>query len=127
MEIKGTIIGNTPSKSNCYKIITIKKKGKMPYSSLGKTKKLKDYENSFYQQVGKIRGQMIDDLFKFEIDVYYPSARADLDNSLKIVLDCLQKSEVIKNDNKCTDIHARRFIDRNNPRIEFRIILAMKE
>lgn len=122
MIIEGKILGNTPSKSNCYKII---KKGGFP--SLAKTPALKKYEDSFYMQVGKYRGSMIDEFFEFEIDVYYPSNRSDLDNSLKVVLDCLQKVEVIKNDNKCTKIIARKFIDKENPRIEYKIKLAKDE
>ena len=94
--IEGTILGNTPSKSNCYKIITFKNKstGKT-HASLAKTSALKKYEYSFYMQVGKSRGAIIDEYFEFEIDVYYPSNRSDLDNSLKVVLDCLQKAKVI--------------------------------
>ena len=46
----------------------------------------------------------------------------DLDNSLKIILDVLQKPcYVIDNDNQCAEIHARKLIDRANPRIEFTI------
>ena len=40
-----TIQGHVPSKSNCYKIITI-----AGHASLAKTKALKDYENAFYLQ-----------------------------------------------------------------------------
>ncbi len=122
--ITGTILGNTPSKSNCYRIITMRSKAGKTHSSLAKTSVLKKYEDSFYMQVGKYRGAMIEEYFEFEIDVYYPSNRSDLDNSLKVVLDCLQKSKVIKNDNKCTQIFARKFIDKLNPRIEFKIKLA---
>ena len=111
-----TIFGNAPSKSNCYKII---KKGK--HMSLAKTPALKKYEEAFFMQVGRYRGALIDAYFKFSIDVYYPSNRSDLDNSLKVVLDCLQTSKVIKNDNKCTEIHARKFIDKKNSRIEIKI------
>ncbi len=64
MEIKGTVLGNTPSKSNCYKIITINGHG-----SLAKTKSMKAYEDSFYMQVGKSRDMMIEEFFEFEIDV----------------------------------------------------------
>ena len=122
--IEGTILGNTPSKSNCYRIISMRGKNGKGHSSLAKTSALKKYEDSFYMQVGKYRSAMIDQYFDFEIDVYYPSNRSDLDNSLKVVLDCLQKSKVIKNDNKCTQILARKFIDKLNPRIEFKIKLA---
>lgn len=124
VEIEGKILGNTPSKSNCYRIITMKGKNGKSHASLAKTSALKKYEDSFYMQVGKFRGIMIDEYFEFEVDVYYPSNRSDLDNSLKIILDSLQKSKVIKNDNKCTKIIARKFIDKENPRIEFKIKLA---
>lgn len=119
MIIEGTILGKVPSKSNCYIII---KRGQ--HCSMAKGKALKAYENSFYMQIGKHRDAMIDEYFEYEVDVYYPSNRSDLDNSLKIQLDCLQVAKVIKNDNKCTKIVARKFIDKLNPRIEFKIILA---
>lgn len=115
MVLSGTILGNTPSKSNCYKVITIKGKG-----SLGKTSALKKYEDSFFIQC-KNRDKMVEGFFKFEIDVFYPSNRSDLDNSLKVVLDCLQRAKVIKNDNKCVEIKARKFVDKVNPRVEYRI------
>lgn len=122
--ITGTILGNPPSKSNCYRIITMTGKNGKTHASLGKTTALKKYEDSFYMQVGKIRGAMIDEYFELEVDVYYPSNRSDIDNSLKCTLDCMQKARVIKNDNKCTKIVARKFIDKNNPRIEFKIKLS---
>lgn len=112
-----TIKGNVPSKSNSYKIIKIN-----GYYSLGKTKRLVDYEKSFYLQLpSKYRKLNIESEFRFDIDVYYDSKRPDLDNSLKIVLDCLQKAKVIKNDNKCVEIHAKKLLDKTNPRIEFKI------
>ena len=43
-------------------------------------------------------------------------------NSLKVVLDCLQKAEVIKNDNKCIEIIAKKHLDKIDPRIEFSIV-----
>tara|TARA_R110002153_G_scaffold241842_3_gene397025 strand:- start:196 stop:582 length:387 start_codon:yes stop_codon:yes gene_type:complete len=116
------IYGKVPSKSNCYKIITLGPKNKR-FSSLGKTKALKEYENSFFMQLsGAYRGKDIEGFFELEIDVYYPSMRADLDNCLKGVLDCLQKSKAIRNDNKCVKIVARRFVDKKEPRIEFKLI-----
>lgn len=111
------ILGRVPSKSNSYKIIKLK-----GYSSLAKTKALNDYEKSFYLQCSKYRNKNILGLFEFEVKVYYPSNRSDLDNSLKIILDCLQKVNAIKNDNNCIRIVAEKFIDKENPRIEFKII-----
>lgn len=112
--MKQTIKGIVPSKSNCYKIITISGHG-----SLCKTKALKDYEQSFYLQCDKYRNANITGLFEIVLDVYYPSNRSDLDNSLKCVMDSLEKVKAIENDNKCVRITASKYIDKENPRIEF--------
>lgn len=112
-----TIKGNAPSKANCYKVITIGGHG-----SLCKTSALKAYEESFYMQIGKYRNLLLDDLFEFEVRVFYPSMRSDIDNSLKCILDCLQHTRTITNDNRCVKVTAEKFIDKADPRIEFRII-----
>jgi Holliday junction resolvase RusA-like endonuclease len=121
--MKTTILGNAPSKSNCYKIITFTGKLGKSHASLAKTKAMKAYEDNFYIQLpANLRNQLISGYFEFYIDVYYPSQRSDLDNSLKVVLDCLQKSKAIKNDNKCVKIVAQKFLDKERPRIEFEIV-----
>lgn len=112
-----TIRGNLPSKSNNYRIITIHGHG-----SLTKTDALKKYEADFYMQCGAYRDLGIKDYFKFYIRVFYPSRRTDLDNALKCVLDCLQHTKTIVNDNLCTHIEADKFIDKVDPRIEFKIV-----
>lgn len=112
-----TIIGQIPSKSNSYKIITIGGHG-----SLGKTKALTDYEKSFYMQVGQYRNLNIEGFFELHIRVYFTTMSHDLDNSLKLALDCMQNARVIKNDNRCVKIIAEKYIDKLNPRIEFRLI-----
>ena len=117
MEYKAIIKGVPVSKSNSYRIITINGHG-----SLTKTTAMKKYEEAFLWQVGAIRDLMINGLFEFHIDVYFPSKRSDLDGCLKAVMDCLQKSKTITNDNNCCLIHARKFIDKENPRIEFKIV-----
>lgn len=110
-----TIYGKCPSKSNGYKIV---KKGQ--FSSLAKSKQLEAYEKSFYLQCN-IRGMGIDAMFKFTMDVFYENNQPDLDNCLKVVLDCLQQCDVIKNDRQCVEIHLRKLIDKREPRIEFMI------
>jgi len=118
---KQVIYGTVPSKSNCMKIITFKNKDKSKeHSSLGKTKILQAYEKSFYLQCNQYRNRNIESFFELHIDVYYPNNRSDLDNCLKIVLDCLQKDvKAIKNDNLCVHINAHKYLDKVNPRIEF--------
>lgn len=116
MEKEQIIRGQCPSKSNSYKVIRIAGHG-----SLGKQKCLKDYESSFFMQCGKYRGLNIQGYFELYIDVYFTTMSHDLDNCLKIVLDCLQSCKAIKNDNRCVKIMAQKFIDKNDPRIEFTI------
>lgn len=108
------IYGKIPSKSNCYKIITL-----MGHGSLAKQKVLKDYEKSFFMQCGTYRNKMIDGYFKLEVNVYHENMRPDLDNCFKVLLDCLQSCKAIKNDRFCVEIHAQKFVDKNNPRVEF--------
>lgn len=110
-EYKFTILGDTPSKANAYKIITIG-----GHASLSKTQRLKEYEKSFFLQC-PCRGVNVSSFFTIDIDVYYANNRKDLDGSFKILLDCLQQCKVIKNDRECVEIHARKLIDKNNPRV----------
>jgi Holliday junction resolvase RusA-like endonuclease len=111
---KVVIYGQAPSKSNGYRIISIKGHG-----SLAKTKELKEYERNFglqYKKSEKIIGN-----FEVEVDVYFRSNMSDLDGMFKVFLDCLQKVEAIDNDRYCMKISARKFVDKANPRIEFEL------
>ncbi len=109
------IYGDVPSKSNGYKVITIN-----GHSSLGKKKTLKEYEQKFFLQCS-LRKKNISHYFKLTLDCYFGSNRKDLDGCLKIILDCLQSCGAIKNDRLCAEIHARKLIDKINPRIEFEL------
>lgn len=109
------ITGQPPSKSNAYKIITV-----AGHSSLAKTPATKQYEESFFLQCS-LRGANIHRRFCLDVDVFFQSDRPDLDNALKVLLDCLQSCKAIKNDRLCAEIHARKLIDKTNPRIEFTI------
>jgi Holliday junction resolvase RusA-like endonuclease len=111
-----TILGQTPSKSNCYKIITLAGHG-----SLAKGAALKDYEKSFYLQCNEYRNKNIKGLFELIVNVYNSSQRPDLDNSFKILLDCLQACKAIENDRNCVKIVAQKFVDKLNPRVEFEL------
>lgn len=113
MEHRAVIYGQPPSKSNSYKIITIS-----GHASMAKTSATKEYEGQFYLQC-PYRNQNIDKFFTLDVDVYFKSNQPDLDNALKVVLDCLQSCKAIANDRFCTEIHARKLIDKENPRIEF--------
>ena len=116
MNHEAVIYGSVPSKSNSYKIITI-----AGHASLGKTSAMKEFEKKFYLQCG-YRNKSIQGFFELYVDVYFQSNQPDLDNSLKGLLDCLQTCKAIKNDRNCVKIVANKFIDKNNPRIEFTIV-----
>ena len=109
------ILGQVPSKSNGYKIGN---------NRLYKSKELKEYENRFSWLYALAQGkpsEPIKDKFSIKILVYFQSNRSDLDNSAKIILDCLQTCGVIENDRLCHELHMVKYIDKENPRIEFEI------
>jgi len=113
-----TITGQAPAKSNQYRIVSIN-----GHSSLAKQHSLKKYEESFYWQLpGTYRNLMIECPFELHIRSYFTSMSNDIDNILKVVLDILQYTKTIKNDNRCCKIVAEKFIDKQNPRIEFKIV-----
>ena len=111
-----TILGQVPSKSNSYKVVTLGGHG-----SLARTDALVRYAANFYMQMGRYRSLGVQGMFELHADVYFTTMSHDLDNSLKVLLDCLQKGGAIRNDNRCVKIVVRKFIDRNNPRVELQI------
>lgn len=117
MKHEQIIYSNPPSKSNSYRIITIKGHG-----SLAKTDALHKYEKDFFLQCGAYRNRKISGFFELYLDCYFSSNRPDLDNALKSTLDCLQTCKAITNDRNCVGIHARKFIDPVKPRLEFTLV-----
>lgn len=110
-----TILGQVPSKSNGYKIGN---------NRLYKSRELKDYEHFFHLKMLAYRFMFKDSIkekFSIEIHVYFQSNRSDLDNAAKIILDCLQTSGVIENDRLCHRLLMYKFVDKENPRIDFEI------
>jgi len=51
------------------------------------------------------------------VSVFRPAKRGDLDNYLKVMLDALE-GVLYENDNQITEIHAFRYDDKENPRVE---------
>ena len=111
------IYGQIPSKSNCYKIVTLNGHG-----SLAKTPALKQYEKDFYLQCNQYRNRAIMGLFELHANIFNGSQRPDLDNSFKCLLDSLQTCNAINNDRNCVKIVAQKFVDKKNPRVEFELI-----
>jgi Holliday junction resolvase RusA-like endonuclease len=126
MKHEQVIYSQPPSKANQYKIITVVTNGKK-HGSLSKTDAMHKYEHDFYLQCGAYRNKNISGFFELYVDVYFHSNQPDLDNSLKVILDCLQGCKAIKNDRNCVKIVANKFVDRNTPRIEFTIVEVGKD
>lgn len=62
----------------------------------------------------------IDGNVVIELDIYRERKRGDLDNRIKVCLDSLQ-GRVFEDDSQIVEIHARRFDDKDNPRVELKI------
>lgn len=77
-----------------------------------KDAEIRAYERAFALQAGKFRGARIGEPFRLSVKVYFRSKRSDLDNALKTLLDCLQDSEIITNDNLCMEIQASKGVSR---------------
>jgi len=88
-----------------------------------KKKAIKDYEKSFIDQIPpKYKGLNISYNMNVEIHCYYDSRRPDLDNSAKVILDCLQAAKVIKNDNKVYELHMYKHVYKlTGSRVEIKI------
>ena len=111
------VIGQVPSKSNGYRIA----KGR-----LIKSEQVREYEKSFYLQSIIYKNLGIEGNFEFHAKVYFKTNQSDVDGSLKIILDCLQKINAISNDKNCQKIVIEKFLDKNNPRIEFYLVESLK-
>ena len=107
-----TIKGQVPSKSNGYRIAN---------NRLFKSKELKEYEESFASQVVKeykITKIAYENKFGVSMKIFFQSNRSDLDNAAKVILDCLQANNIIKNDRNCWQLQMTKEIDKLNPRVE---------
>ena len=122
MKHEQVIYGSVPSKSNLYKIIKKRTADGRLVSSLAKSDAMLAFEKKFYLYCGAYRNKNIKGFFELYADVYFQSNQPDLDNSLKGLLDCLQSCKAIKNDRNCVKIVANKFVDKENPRIEFTLV-----
>lgn len=119
---KQVILGAVPSKSNCYVLIAHKiKNGEKHRAAMVKSHRLRKYEEAFYLQCNRYRNAKIQGHFTLEADVYFPTKLSDLDNCLKVILDCLEDVAAFENDNMCVRVVANKYVDKTNPRIEFTV------
>jgi len=111
-EYTATICGEPASKSNSRQLVRFGKR----LASI-KSKKARDYVQSFASQAPKINPLIDTDVLLF-IRIWYASRRPDLDESL--IMDCLQ-GVAYKNDRQVKGKLILHGLDKENPRAEIRI------
>lgn len=105
------VLGKVPTKSNKYRI------GK---GNFYRDESISLYEKDFAKQVtSKYKNRFKNkDRLIVMVDWYTTNFRQDIDAPLKILLDCMQKNQIIINDNRIDYLNIVRYIDRKNPRVE---------
>lgn len=110
-----TIIGEPASKSNARRLIKIKKKFRVI-----KSKKAIDYVGEFKKQLKDQHLElMIEGRVCLFVKVWYASWRPDLD--IELIKDAMQ-GIIYRNDRQVVEQYACRYLDKDNPRIEVKIV-----
>tara|TARA_R110000868_G_scaffold407365_1_gene688761 strand:- start:333 stop:704 length:372 start_codon:yes stop_codon:yes gene_type:complete len=106
------VLGEPASKANSRKIV----KFGLRLASI-KSKKARDYVDSFKRQVQPIEPLLTGDV-SVSMTIYYASRRPDLDESL--ILDCMQ-GVIYENDRQVKEKHIYHALDKENPRTEIMV------
>jgi Holliday junction resolvase RusA-like endonuclease len=107
------ILGQPPRKSNSRRITK--------WGGIIKSDEALQYVQDFILQAqyyGEPLGNLNQDL-RVDIAVWYKNRRPDL--SIELILDCLEKAGVIKNDRYVREHHVYGFVDKENPRVHIKI------
>ncbi len=115
-EVTFTIPGKVPAKSSSRRVVRTRS-GRTRVISSDETRAYEDdfglYLKRRHRALGTWDGGLV-----VQIVVYAVSKRQDLDSYSKILLDAMQANDVIKNDNRVEELYLKRFIDKENPRVE---------
>jgi Holliday junction resolvase RusA-like endonuclease len=107
------IPGEPASKSNSRRLVSIKGKPRVI-----KSEKALKYSKQFESYVRPPDCPITGDV-KLIVEIWYKTRRPDLDPSL--IMDLLQKTQVIENDRQIKEIHAFHHLDKENPRAKITI------
>lgn len=116
-----TIMGQPPRKSNQRQLVR-RGRGSKARPMIIKSKEARQYVEDFQKQIlGKEQQQYgsLEENLRVDIIVWYTSRRPDL--SVELILDCLEKARVIKNDRYVREVRSYGFVDKKNPRIKVRL------
>jgi Holliday junction resolvase RusA-like endonuclease len=101
-----------PSANDYYRSIG---RGRMLLSSDGRNYKTAVTYIAYRERMKQLEGELV-----IYLDLFRPQKSGDLDNRIKPVLDALIKN-AYADDKQIVEIHARRWDDKVNPRVEVRI------
>jgi Holliday junction resolvase RusA-like endonuclease len=119
LDIRLHIAGQPPRKSNSRRIVTNRRTGKpMVIKSQG----ARDWAGDAAKQIPASARQRVGSVERplaITFWVRYASRRPDL--SVELILDLLEKAEVISNDRHVYEFHAYKEFDKDNPGVEILI------
>ena len=112
------ISGEPCSKANSRIMIVAKGKRRCIKST-----QAQKYVDSFLRQAKAMHFYPIVDDAKLICNIYYSSYRKDLDESL--IMDCLQKAGMLKNDRQIKEKHIYHHIDKKYPRAQIELYMKI--
>lgn len=112
-----TIFGKIPSEADSYKVVAdgFSASGK----KLVKSDRVYAYEHAFMQQCSQYANRLLLGRFRLIVTIYDDTENGSTANALRIVLNCLQSVKAVADQNKCTELVARKIVDVRHPRVEF--------
>jgi len=122
-----TVEGQPPRKSNQRQLVR-RGRGAKARPMIIKSKEARAYVKKFEETISEIDQQQygnLDDHLRVDIIIWYTSRRPDL--SVELILDCLEKAKVIKNDRYVREVHSYGFVDKKNPRVKIRLFRVHHE
>lgn len=106
-----TVMGHLASKANG-------RRWRGPGHSI-KSQAALDFVSTFPLQLPTRKDAPFDKPVAMYVWAYYRDMRRDLD--IALLQDCIQKAHIIENDRQIVEIHARRFVDKERPRVIFEL------
>ena len=114
-------LGNPPRKSNQRRLVR-RGRGKDAKPMFIKSSEALQYERDFIKQsLGAHKqewGSLKEDL-RLDINVWYINRRPDL--SIELIMDCLSKAKIIKDDRYIREQRIFGYVDKYTPRISIRL------
>lgn len=118
MSAQEIILGEVVAKANHYQVVPDGHSG----HRIIKDNAIREYEATFADQCRVYRDRRMNVRFELVVDIWYKSAKFDLDNSIKTLLDCLQYANAITNDSLCFKITANKHLSFSCPKMVFSLV-----